>query len=168
MKSWTHVDTYPLAPFAFAKTADGFAIDARHLQALYAIAAEIHPRCMLEIGAYHGFSTAMLVCALNAGFCEEIHIIEPRVRDELRCVLAHARLPKHVHLHECTSAHAPLIQADFWLIDGEIYPKPAGKGKNLVASIRCRRYFTSPPSPAKSWLKITRWPRVARIPLVLS
>ena len=40
--------------------------------------------------------------------------------------------------------------------------------KYFVASRRLRIYFTSPPSPAKSWPRITRWPRVARMPFVSS
>lgn len=125
IRPWEFLEAYDPEPFAFSRAQDVEemdAVDMRHLQVLYALAAEIRPRAAVEIVAAGGRSSGMFIAMLNAGFCQEVHFIEPHPSHTLRAVLALAHHSRHVHLHACTPDAAPWIEADFCLIDS---PKPA-------------------------------------------
>lgn len=115
-RPWEYVETYDLTPFAFARAPDRFHIDPRHLQILFAIASEIHPRAVMQLGCADAFSASCFIAMLNAGFVEEAHFVDPQPTESLRRVLGLARIPKRVHFYGTDSRNAPLIDADLWLM----------------------------------------------------
>ena len=119
------IETFTLPPTTAAGAPDH--IDARHLQILFALAAEIHPRAALFVGCGDGFSASLFVAMLNAGFCEDIHLITVEGRatsvegrksevEGIHEALARVRIPRRTHVYGCTPDRAPVIDADFILI----------------------------------------------------
>jgi hypothetical protein len=123
------IDTFDPAPFAAPALDDP---PVRHLQILYALAAEIRPRAAIMLGG-SAFAAGAFVAMLNFGFVEEIHVVSAHPTDHLRRALNLARIRERAHLHTCAIEDSPLIAADFWVVPGELLARILSYKPTLIA-----------------------------------
>jgi hypothetical protein len=104
---------------------DDTSTDGSHLQWMYRVISEKRPKRVLEIGCHVGYSTAMFIHALRAGFISELHLCDTVITPEVRDLVEDSGLSDRIHIHEEESAEllarwkANGMSCDFVYVDGD-------------------------------------------------